>query len=297
MYVLCICIFICMCSHRDNWCWASISHGAGERYSSSGPSPVIILEVNKSQSSTKLFIFGSAFPILHKAFTKPVWAASSAQLSNTAHKLLPSLQIPVVLCISVKWLLGFLLRAQRSFPVAICCSSQPPIFIWPCRSSSLHPVKRLRLAVTFLPFQAPFLPSWCSSLAYFPVKFHFAQPFTLCVLHSFFPTQHDVSSCYCFLPLICPCFLSISLTFLFLLPSLLPGSECSSESVFETVQRALLLTIYQKYKLPTWTNVFCQRPSRKYEHQTVCGFFFSWAPVSPTLHHKLCLTNEACEFK
>lgn len=30
------------------------------------------LEVNKSQSSTKLFIFGSASPILHKVPTKPV---------------------------------------------------------------------------------------------------------------------------------------------------------------------------------------------------------------------------------
>lgn len=48
------------------------------------------LEVNQSQSSTKLFIFGPAFPVLHKVPTKPVWAGSLAQLSNTAHKLIPS---------------------------------------------------------------------------------------------------------------------------------------------------------------------------------------------------------------
>lgn len=33
---------------------------------------VIILEVNESQSSNKLFIFGSAFQVLYKALTKPV---------------------------------------------------------------------------------------------------------------------------------------------------------------------------------------------------------------------------------
>lgn len=91
--------------------------------------------------STKLFIFGAAFQILHKALTKPAWAGFSAQLSRTARKLSTSMKIPVVLCIDVKWLAGFLLNVQLSLSAAIICDSQSPIIIWPRRSSSLHPVK------------------------------------------------------------------------------------------------------------------------------------------------------------
>lgn len=88
------------------------------------------LEVNKSQSSTKLFIFGSAFPILHKVPTKPVWAGSTAQLSNTAHKLIQSCSA-MYLCKMV-----FFLHTHRSSPVGIGCSTQTPVFTGLCWCSS-----------------------------------------------------------------------------------------------------------------------------------------------------------------
>lgn len=133
---------------------------------------MIILDANKPQSCTKLFIFGSVSPVLNKACIKPVWAGSSAQLSYTAHKLVPYLQIPVLASISINWLLGFLLHAGGSSPAEMCCSSQPPIFFRLCRSSSLHPVKS-RLPATSLPLQVLFLAPWCSSLADFAVKLNF----------------------------------------------------------------------------------------------------------------------------
>lgn len=137
---------------------------------------MIILEANKPQSCTKLFIFGSVSPVLNKACIKPVWAGSSAQLSYTAHKLVPYLQIPVLASISINWLLGFLLHAGGSSPAETCCSSQPPIFFRLCRSSSLHPVKS-RLPATSLPLQVLFLAPWCSSLADFAVKLNFFSTF------------------------------------------------------------------------------------------------------------------------
>lgn len=145
-------------------------------------SSVIIWEVNKPQSSTKLCIFGSAFQILHKALTKPVWAGSSAQLSNTAHKLFLSLKIPVVLCICAKWLLGFLLpcSAVLFLQQSAAAASHQSSF---GRVGALLSVllKSLWLARTFLPLQAH-LPSLSSSPVNLTVRFHHAATFAQHVL-------------------------------------------------------------------------------------------------------------------
>lgn len=234
-----------------------------------GLSHVIILEVNKSQSRTKLFIFDSAFPILHKALTKPVWAGFSAQMSNTAHKLIPSLKIPVLLCIGLKWLLGFLLRARRSAPVKICHSSQPPIFIWPRRSSS--PVKSLRLAATFLPFQVSFLPYWYSSLAQLTVKFNVVPHVSFTHSHSF---QLSMTSCcwvFClflnsFPPLSNPCpscfSLFLSESFFFLLPFLQPGSKCFQlgTSALDNLTSTSFETYWNSYTLSSFATCHWNSP-------------------------------------
>lgn len=184
------------------------------------------LEVNKSQFSTKLFIFGSAFRILHKALPKLVWAGSSAQPSDTAHKLAYSLQIPVVLCIGIKWLLGFLLRAQRSFPAAVRLSSQPPISIWPCQSFPLHPVKSLQLDVTLLPFSSPV----SAQSIFFPIKFNSQiPPCNTFYSRGFFSSpQRDLSSRCSFVS-------SVPFFFPSVISELLCITWCSSSLTYFTV--------------------------------------------------------------
>lgn len=69
--------------HIDRVCANIMSRHRTEQYLAGDYVMWLFSEVSKSQSCTKLFILDS----YHKARPKPVWAACSAQLSNTPHTL------------------------------------------------------------------------------------------------------------------------------------------------------------------------------------------------------------------
>lgn len=102
-----------------------------------GLSHVLILEVNKSQCNTKLF-FWLCLSNSPQSFSKACvsWLLSSAVKHCSSFPVFTSLQIPVELCISIKWQLGFLLCTQQSSPLVFFSSSHPPSPLSrPCLSS------------------------------------------------------------------------------------------------------------------------------------------------------------------